>query len=134
RADIARATIEGIALGLRVALDELRRLTDINPAMTIVGGGARSALMRQAMADLLDCAIVKTSIDQQSASLGAAALAMVATGNWADMQPLLGLHRIEQRHEPDPETADRAARMLAAYRAAAEAQRTLAPLLANLRA
>ncbi|WP_336801016.1 xylulokinase [Kaistia sp. MMO-174] len=134
KADMLRATIEGIALGLRVALDELRRLTDINPAMTIVGGGARSALMRQAMADLLDCAIVKTSIDQQSASLGAAALAMVATGNWADMQPLLGLHRIEQRHEPDPETADRAARMLAAYRAAAEAQRTLAPLLANLRA
>lgn len=134
KADMLRAAIEGIALGLRVALDELRRLTEINPAMTIVGGGARSALMRQTMADLLDCTIVKTSIDQQSASLGAAALAMVAIGNWADMQPLLGLHQVEDRHEPDPETTDRAGRMLTAYRAAAEAQRTLAPLLSSLRA
>jgi xylulokinase len=133
RADMLRATLEGIALGLRVALDELRRLTEVNPTMTIVGGGARSALMRQVMADILDCQIVKTSIDQQSASLGAAALAMVATGNWSDMQPLHALHRIEDRHAPDAANADRAGRMLAAYRAVAEAQRQLAPALASLR-
>lgn len=133
QADMLRATIEGIALGLRVALDELRRLTEVSRTMTIVGGGARSALMRQVLADVLDCRIVKTSIDQQSASLGAAALAMVALGNWTDMQPLLGLHEVEDQHAPDAGQADRVARMLAAYRAAAEAQRTLVPLLADLR-
>jgi len=134
RADMLRATIEGIALGLRVALDELRRLAGVSRTMTIVGGGARSALMRQVLADMLDCTIVKTSIDQQSASLGAAALAMVATGSWSDMSPLIRLHGVEDRHEPDARTADLAGRMLQAYRAAAEAQRSLAPLLSGLRA
>ena len=129
-----RATIEGIALGLRVALDELRRLTEVSRPMTIVGGRARTARVRQIQAAILDCRIVKTSIDQQSASLGAAALAMVALGNWTDMQPLLGLHEVEDQHAPEAGQTHRVARMLAAYRAAAEAQRTLAPLLANLRA
>jgi xylulokinase len=134
RADMLRASLEGIALGLRVALDELRRLAGVSRTMTIVGGGSRNPLMRQIMADLLDCTIVKTSIDQQSASLGAAALAMVATGSWSDMTPLIGLHKVEDRHEPDAGMGELAGRMLEAYRAAAEAQRALAPLLSGLRA
>ncbi len=132
RADMLRATLEGIALGLRLALDELRRLTTLAGAMTIVGGGARSGLMRQVLADILDCTIVKTAIDQQAASLGAAALAMVGTGLWSDFSPVAALHAEEDRHAPSVAAAE-VAPLLAAYRAAAEGQRQLAPLLAALR-
>jgi len=133
RADIVRATLEGIALGLRVALDELRRLTTVGREMTIVGGGARNPLMRQIFADVLDCRIVKTSVDQQSASLGAAALAMVGIGAWPDFSRIAALHVEEDRREPDPARTAMVGRMLSAYRTAAQDQQQIAPLLAAIR-
>ncbi len=133
RADIARATIEGIALGLRIALDELRKLTSVSETMTIVGGGARHPLMRQVMADILSCRIVKTSVDQQSASLGAATLAMVALGNWPDVSAVMQAHGGAEEHAPEESRSERVAAMVAAYRASAAAQAALAPLLAPLR-
>jgi xylulokinase len=133
RADILRATLEGVALGLRIALDELRRMTAIGPEMIIVGGGARSAFWRQVFADVFDCTIVKTRVDQQAAALGAAALAFVGMGLWEDFLPIRALHVPEGRSEPAPDarTVYRAA--LAAYRLAAEQQHELSGALAALR-
>ena len=46
-----RSAMEGVAFGLRVALDELRRLTRVADEMTVVGGISRSKLWRQMLAD-----------------------------------------------------------------------------------
>ena len=80
RADIMRAAYEGVALGLRVALDELRQMTRVGDQIIMVGGGARSAFWRQVFADVFEISVLKTGIDQQAASLGAAALAFVEPG------------------------------------------------------
>ncbi|CAM5770593.1 carbohydrate kinase [Labrys miyagiensis] len=134
RADIVRATLEGIALGLRSALDELRRMTKVSGEMIMVGGGARSTLWRQIFADVFECSILKTGIDQQAASLGAAALALVGTGAWDGFAPLDALHETEALTLPREEAAPVYAKALEAYRKAAAQQRDSAPELSALRA
>ncbi len=134
RADVIRATLEGIALGLRVALDELKRMTRIEDEMIVVGGGARSPLWRQIFADVFGCAIVKTNVDQQAATLGAAALAMVGVGLWPDLSGVDALLAPERPLRPAPEVKPVYGCALAVYRLAAAQQRAAADGLARLRA
>ncbi len=52
RADLARAALEGVAFNLRLILDCLRaQVSDID-AMRFIGGGSRSPLWRQILADV----------------------------------------------------------------------------------
>jgi xylulokinase len=134
RRDIARAAYEGIALSLRVALDELCRLSDVGERITMVGGGARSAFWRALMADILGKTMVKTAIDQQAAALGAAGIALVGAGLWPDFSPIRSLHRIEDESVPDVRTGSFYGQVLAAYRVAIENSKALALPLAALRA
>lgn len=133
RADMMRATFEGIALALRVALDELRAMTTLRGDMIMVGGGARSDAWRQMFADILDCSVVKTGVDQQAATLGAAALALVGIGAWPDFSPLRTLSTARETNRPDPAAAPAYATALSAYRIAADMQKRLAPKLSELR-
>ncbi|MGF6767597.1 xylulokinase [Paraburkholderia sp. GAS199] len=132
-ADVARATLEGIAMALAQALDALRGLTDIRPQMTIVGGGAKSALLRQILADYFRCAIAKTSVDQQAAALGAAALALVGIGQWADFSAIERLQAVSGITQPDSGVAAQCEAAREAFREASAQQRALAPRLAKLR-
>ena len=134
RADIIRAAFEGIALGLRVALDELRRMAAVGEEIIMVGGGARSAFRRQIFADVFDMTVLKTGIDQQAAALGAAALAFVGTGLWEDFGRILGLHAVEHRASPSPQAKAVYEVALQAFKAAAGSQAELAGPLAALRA
>lgn len=84
RADLVRATLEGIAFGLSGVLDELSRLTAIAPPLTLVGGGANSPLWRQILADVYHLPLVRTRAGQQAAALGAAVLAGIGAGVWDD--------------------------------------------------
>ena len=52
--------------------------------MVVVGGGSRSPLWRQILADALQVDIVKTNVGQEAGALGAAAVAAVAAGLWDD--------------------------------------------------
>jgi xylulokinase len=133
RADLMRASLEGVAFGLRAALDELRRMTPVSDEMIAVGGGARSPFWRQIFADVFGCTIVKTGIDQQAAALGAAALALVGIGAWKDFSPIRALHVVEQRTQPARETSVVYDAAMAAYREAAAQQRQLSGPLARLR-
>ena len=133
RADILRAAFEGVALALRAALDELRRMTAVGGEIIMVGGGARSAFRRQIIADVFDMTVLKSGIDQQAAALGAAALAFVGTGLWKDFEPVLALHAAEHRVSPTPQAKDLYGVALKAFKAAAASQSELAGLLAVLR-
>ena len=59
----------------------------------------------QLFADIYHLPIVKTNIDQEAASLGAAALALKGIGLWSDYQPISQLHQVERRYQPQEETA-----------------------------
>ena len=100
RSDIIRSVMEGVALGLRQVLDELKGLTRIADEMTVVGGSSRSKQWRQIFADVYQMEIVKTNIDQQAAALGAAALAAVGAGIWSDFDIIDDIHTIEDRAKP----------------------------------
>jgi len=100
RADIIRASMEGITMSLRACLDELHKLTKLDKEMLLVGGGSKSAIWRQIYADLYKMDIIKSNIDQQAAALGAAACAAVGVGLWNDFERVDNLHEVEEQVKP----------------------------------
>jgi xylulokinase len=127
-----RAAMEGVALGLRQAFDRLRPLTQMESEMVVVGGGSRSGLWRQILADALGTSVVKTSVDQQAAALGAAALAAVGTGLWRDFARIDALHRVESRCEPVPNNCAHYDQLVPIYGRAAAELATLGTMLAAI--
>lgn len=95
RSDVIRATLEGIALNLRKALDALGTLTHVEEPIVLVGGGAISPVWRQIYADVFHKTVEKTNIDQDAASLGAAALAAVGTGLWENFDRIDLIHQTQ---------------------------------------
>ena len=132
RADLFRAVMEGITLGLRLCLDELRRLTRVGDEMLIVGGGSRSALWRRIYADGYGLTVVKSNVDQQAAALGAAAVAAVGTGLWPDFERIDAVHQVEEAVAPRAENVRAYERLLPAFRRAVAHQGELGDLLAAL--
>ncbi len=118
RSDLIRATLEGVCMGLRIALDVLSSLTEVQDEMILAGGGAKSPLWRQMLADVLGKKVLKTSVDQQAAALGAAAVTAVGIGAWKDFSRIRELHEIQARHEPDPAAARIYAGILPTFRKA----------------
>lgn len=118
RSDILRAAMEGIAMGLRVALDELKALTALTGEMIVVGGSSKSPFLRQIFADVYNMKIVKTSVDQQAAALGAAALAAVGTGLWPDFDRIDRINHIESITAPDPKANETYEKILPVYKKA----------------
>jgi xylulokinase len=132
QADLIRATMEGISLNLRMALDELRSLCDICDEMVAVGGGSQSPLWQQIYADALNIKMVKTNVGQEAGSLGAAAVAAVGAGLWSDFDKIDQVHQVEGVAEPIAENAARYEKLLAVFRHAAGTQAELGDRLAEL--
>jgi xylulokinase len=79
-AHIARATMEGVTLGLAYGLQRMRTLGISPTEIRLTGGGSKSAVWRQICADVFQCRVV-TLAESEGAALGAAiqALACVET-------------------------------------------------------
>jgi xylulokinase len=73
--NLARGSMEGATFGLRYALDVLRRNQIAPHEIRLVGGGARSALWRRIVADVLGFPLV-CPLSSEAGSLGAAIQAM----------------------------------------------------------
>ncbi len=76
---LTRAVMEGVAMGLRDALEIMRTLNIPVTQVRISGGGARSPLWRQIVADLFAAEVV-TVTPTEGAAYGAALLAGVGAG------------------------------------------------------
>ncbi|MFI3331139.1 MAG: FGGY-family carbohydrate kinase [Rikenellaceae bacterium] len=100
REDIARATMEGIALNLRFALDILGKFCPDIKQMLVVGGGAKSPFWMQLFANIYGTEILKTNVDQMAASLGAAALAFNGVGLWEGYSIIDELHSEQSSYFP----------------------------------
>ena len=103
RGDMVRAVMEGVAFGLRRALEELRRLVPVAEPLILVGGGAKAPLWRQIYADVYGLKVVRTAIGQQAAALGAAVLAGVGCGMWPDFNVVDSFTETLDANTPDPE-------------------------------
>ncbi len=86
RAHLTRAVLEGVAFGLR---DNLALMADVGLGtvgqVRISGGGARSPVWRQILADVLGADLVSVETGE-GAALGAALLAGVGAGVWPTVE------------------------------------------------
>ena len=116
RQDLLRAVMEGITYNLRYALEVLTSYGQHLEQLLIVGGGSKSAVWRQMFADVMRLPVLKTSIDQNAASLGAAALAFAGAGIWKDFSRIDQVHRLESVLTPDMARAEQYEPMYGAFR------------------
>ena len=107
RANMVRAAMEGIALSLKVCLGDLNKYVPCDGEMLLCGGGSKSPLWRQIFADVYNVNILKTNIDQDAASLGAAAIAARGCGLWEDYSRIESLHKMESLERPVSENAEK---------------------------
>ncbi len=118
-----RALYEGVAYSLRDCLEVLRERDLGFTTARLTGGGARSALWRQIVADVLNVTVELPAV--ADASFGAALLAGVGVGVFADEQAAARAVSIVATHRPDPARAAVYDRGFPIYR---DIQRALAPL------
>ena len=115
REDLVRASMEGVAMALRKALDILKTQVTLTGDMLLTGGCAKSAVWRRIFCDVFRMPVSKTNIDQNTASLGAAALAANAVSLWNGYDLVPEIHKLEDRMEPDEEAAAQYERLLEIY-------------------
>ena len=80
KGEMARAVLEGVALNLRLILDTLRaQVSGIN-AIRLIGGGSKSPLWRQILADCFGLPIHGLALTSEATSWGAAVAGGVGVG------------------------------------------------------
>jgi xylulokinase len=132
RADLMRAGLEGVALNLGAVMTVLRRFVPLADEMLMVGGGTKSSLWRQIFADVYGMDIIKTNIDQDAASLGAAAAAAVGAGLWSDFGPADAAHHVLSVERPIEANARIYRKLMPAFEHLRESQAALGDLLRAL--
>lgn len=85
KAHLIRAVLEGVAYGLRDSLELTRAMGLQVTQLRVSGGGARSALWRQILADVFDTEIALVNVTE-GAAFGAALLAGVGVSVYKDLQ------------------------------------------------
>lgn len=103
RGHLLRAMLEGVAYGLRWALDVLREgRLEVSEPLVLNEGGARSAVWRRIITDVLE---VKTTtlVRGGGAALGDAILAGVGSGAFSGFEVAHDLCATGDVLEPDPE-------------------------------
>jgi len=104
RADMTLAVLEGVAYAMRDAQEALASAGTHLKEADIIGGGARSALWCQTMADVLGITLHQVAESEIGCALGAARLARMAAG-----EPLSALRKPARLRSFTPR-AERAAR------------------------
>jgi len=114
--DLIRAAMEGVALDLRLVLDEFKKMGIKANEIRIVGGGSRSKLWRQIFSDIYNTKIILTNIGQETAALGAATIAAVGTGLWKDFSIIDNITKVLDTCNPNSENAKKYGKILNAYK------------------
>ena len=129
RGDFARAVMEGVAFSLRDCYRTLEEMKLPVKRIFLIGGGARSRVWSEIVANVFDCAV---AVPQPGdASFGACLLAGVGVGIFADVKEAVAkCLRIDRAISPDPSAAVEYARLFDRYRRIHDA---LAPVYAQSR-
>ncbi len=128
RGELVRATLEGVSFALFDAWQVLQETTGANPAViTLAGGGSRSKVWRQILADLFGLPVRTLRGGNQSA-LGAAMFAAACTGD--DVTDLVNRWvRYEAVSPPDSNGHNRYRALFSIFRDACEPHRAIVQAL-----
>ncbi len=102
KAHMCRAIMEGVAYALYDAMVVMRQLGANSDKFILSGGGTRSALWKQILADVFGCTMISDGVCEQAA-FGAARYAMIACGDYSDLDEVVS-HRdsgVPRVVEPD---------------------------------
>jgi xylulokinase len=127
---LTRAVLEGVAFGLRDSFELIKEagLAAIDQ-VRVSGGGARSPLWRQILADVLDVELVTVNTTE-GAAFGAALLAGVGVGIWPDVASACAQTiQLTGSTQPQPKAVSRYAALYAQYRRLYPALRDIFPAL-----
>jgi xylulokinase len=100
QAAMGYSVIEGVTFGLTDGLNALKKAGSDVKRLSLVGGGARSAMWAQQLASSLNVEIVTHAESAAGGALGAARLGWLATG--AAMEQVCTQPAITQSYQPDP--------------------------------
>jgi xylulokinase len=105
RGHLTRAVLEGVAFGLRDSLELMKRLGLQITQLRALGGGAKSRLWRQILADVLGTELTTTGASEGAAQ-GAAMLAGVGTRVFGSVEEIAdALVEERERVAPGPDAA-----------------------------
>lgn len=105
RADMTQAVLEGVAFALRDSFEVAKSLGIRIERTKICGGGAKSALWKKMIANIMN---IKVDVveNEEGPALGGAMLAAVACGEYASVEEAAAkLVRVIDTVEPEPELA-----------------------------
>ena len=107
RAEMARAVLEGVAFNLRTILDAFRDQGAPITALRLIGGGARSSLWRQILADVFNLPVLRPKLLVEATALGAAIAGGVGVGLYSGYDVAGDLVQVEPDKVPRPAVATR---------------------------
>jgi xylulokinase len=102
-AHLGYAVLEGVSFGLLDGLSALRQAGGNAQQLQLVGGGARSALWAQLLADVLGLRIATYQVSSVGAALGAARLGQLAAEGCtaASIARVCTQHAVEHIYQPN---------------------------------
>jgi sugar (pentulose or hexulose) kinase len=113
---IARAAMEGIGFDLMMGVDFYKSMGLKPLNIRMIGGGAKSGLWREIIANMLDASIEIPRNMQHIGALGAAAIAGVATGVFEDFSVVDKLVITSNTVQPDKSSNEKYNRLMPVYR------------------
>ncbi|MFW9778311.1 MAG: FGGY-family carbohydrate kinase [Candidatus Heimdallarchaeota archaeon] len=103
RRHILRAVFEGVAFNTRWALETVENLYHPVTSLAIIGGGAKSAVWCQILADVLNRTIHRVEEPQEAGAIGAALLAKMALREIKEIAEIKQYCHYKDTFSPNPE-------------------------------
>jgi xylulokinase len=132
QAELARVVLEGVAFNLRHILDILQSRGVHIEAMRLIGGGGKSALWRQILADVYNLPILQLSLSAEATALGAAIAGGVGVGLYPDYSIARDLIPVTEAEKPNPKTRVRYEALYELFKESYVALEPIYERLANL--
>jgi xylulokinase len=130
RSEVARAVLEGVAFNLRIILDAFQDQGAGITAMRLIGGGARSPVWRQILADVYGLPVLLPRLLSEATSLGAAVAGGIGVGLYPDFGVAHRFVQVVEAERPDPGVHARYSDQV--YPLFQEAYRALEPIFGKL--
>ncbi|MFX1587547.1 MAG: FGGY-family carbohydrate kinase [Promethearchaeota archaeon] len=101
KADILRAVYEGVAFNIKWALTVVEKLIGVNNSLNFIGGGAKSNIWCQILADITEREIKQVENPNLSAIRGSAIIALIGLGLFDNFAEINSLIKIKKTYQPD---------------------------------